>query len=210
MDWALRYESSQHRKRSKPMTTSRTEDSISRRTALAGIGATGLSLALAANTRQASAQEATPDALASHPIVGVWNSITPGGPALGLFLPDGTNIVGIPATQAGAQGVEFVGTQIGRWEPVSERGIHFTSVQFHSDANGTFTGSVTVDGYPVVSEDGQTLIDDQSQVMITIRDATGAIVQQVPGAGSPPVTGTKMGVGSPGFPEVTPSATPTS
>jgi hypothetical protein len=31
-----------------------------------------------------------------------------------------------------------------------------------------------------MSEDGQTLVDDQSQVTITIRDAAGFIVQEVP------------------------------
>jgi hypothetical protein len=192
------------------MSTSRTTDSVSRRTALAGLGATGLGLALATRSRVATAQEASPEAMASHPIVGAWNVMTPGGPSLAVFSADGTNIQGLPATQAGPQGVDFVGAQVGTWEPVSARGIHFTGVQLHSDANGTFTGTVTIDGYPEVSEDGQTILDDQSQVMITIRDAAGAIVQQVPGAGSPPVTGTRMGVGSPGFPEGTPTAaTPT-
>jgi hypothetical protein len=192
------------------MSTSRTTDSVSRRTALAGLGATGLGLALATRSRVATAQEASPEAMASHPIVGAWNVMTPSGPSLAVFSADGTNIQGLPATQAGPQGVDFVGAQVGTWEPVSARGIHFTGVQLHSDANGTFTGTVTIDGYPVVSADSQTLLDDQSQVMITIRDATGAIVQQVPGAGSPPVTGTRMGVGSPGFPEGTPTAaTPT-
>jgi hypothetical protein len=193
------------------MTTSPTTETVSRRTALAGLGATGLGLALAATARQASAQGATPDAMASHPIVGAWNVMTPMGPSLAVFSADGTNIQGLPATQTGPEGVTFVGAQVGKWEPVSERGIHFTGVQLHSDANGTFTGTVTIDGYPVVSEDGLNLIDDQSQVMITIRDATGAIVQQIPGAGSPPVTGNRMGVGAPNFPAATPEAgTPTS
>ena len=60
-----------------------------------------------------------------------------------------------------------------------------------------------------MSEDGQTLVDDQSQVPITIRDAAGVIVQEVPGAGAPPVTGIRMGVGAPGFPQNPGAATPT-
>src|SRR3712207_8577442 len=52
-----------------------------------------------------------------------------------------------------------------------------SGVQIHSNAEGTYVGSVTVDGYPVVSEDGQTILDDQSQGKITIRDAAGAITQ---------------------------------
>lgn len=105
----------------------------------------------------------------------------------------------------------FVGPQVGTWEPTGPRSIHFTGVQLHSDANGTFTGTVTIDGYPEVSEDGQTLLDDQSQVVVTIRDAAGRILQEMPGAGGPPVTGMRMGVGMPGFVMGAPAAaTPTS
>src|SRR5690348_3126422 len=101
--------------------------------------------------RSVAAQQATPaaDRLATHPAVGTWNVMTPPGPVIAVFLPDGTNLMAVPATQAGPHGVEFISTQAGRWEPVSERGIHFTSVQWHSDAHGTYTGSVTVDSYPV-------------------------------------------------------------
>jgi hypothetical protein len=54
------------------MTTSNTIPSLSRRTALAGLGAGSLGLALAATTRQAAAQDATPTSMAGHPIVGTW------------------------------------------------------------------------------------------------------------------------------------------
>lgn len=113
-----------------------------------------------------------------------------------------------PATQPGLAGVTFVSTQAGRWEPIGERRVHFTSVQFHSDADGNYTGSVTVDGSPEVSEDGQTLVDDQSLVMVTIRDAAGAIVQEIPGAGAPPVSGVRMRVGATGFLEASGAGTP--
>ncbi len=79
-----------------------------------------------------------------------------------------------------------------------------------SDASGTFLGTVTVDGYSEVSDDGQTFIDDGSRVTVTIRDPADAIVQQFPGAGGRPVRATRMGVGTPGFPQGTPAAgTPT-
>ena len=71
-----------------------------------------------------------------------------------------------------------------------------------SDSNGAFLGTVTIDGYPEVSEDGQTLIDDQSQALVTIRDAAGTILQEMPAAGAPPVMGVRMGVGAPGFAEL--------
>ncbi len=182
------------------MTTSRIDRSLSRRTALAALGAGGLGLGLATTARPVAAQ-GTAAATATHPIVGAWNVMTPGGPAPGIFFADGTALIVPQPTQAGPQGVAFVSAQPGTWEPVSDRGIHFTGVQFHSDANGVLIGSVTIDGYPVVSEDGLTILDDQSQGTITVRDAAGGVVQKMPTAGAPPVTGTRIGVGSPGFPE---------
>ncbi len=79
---------------------------ISRRTALVGLGG-GLGLAVAAAARPAAAQDA---AMANHPIVGNWMVTTGAGPAMAVFLADGTNIQGLPATQAGPNGVEFVST----------------------------------------------------------------------------------------------------
>jgi hypothetical protein len=181
-----------------------------RRSVLLSAVSGALSGALAVG-RRATAQEATPSAMATHPMVGTWNVTTPAGPSLAVFFADGTNIQGLPATQVGPQGVTFVGPQVGTWEPTGPRSIHFTGVQLHSDANGTFTGTVTIDGYPEVSEDGRSILDDQSQVIVTIRDAAGTVLQEVPGAGAPPVTGVRMSVGSPGFSAGTPMAsTPTS
>jgi hypothetical protein len=133
---------------------------------------------------------------------------TPAGPAMAVFFADGINIQGLPATQAGPQGVSFVSTQVGTWVPTGARSVHFTGVQLHSDANGTLTGTVTIDGYPEVSDDGQTLRDDNPESGPTIRDAAGTILDVL--RGGPPVTGVRMGVGSPGFPEGTPvTGTPT-
>jgi hypothetical protein len=54
------------------MSTSESPPIVSRRTAFAGLGAGSLGLALAATTRHAAAQDATPAAMAGHPIVGTW------------------------------------------------------------------------------------------------------------------------------------------
>jgi hypothetical protein len=193
------------------MTTSNTGHSVSRRTALAGLGAGGLGLALATRGHRAAAQEATPDALATHPIVGVWNAMTPGGPSLATFLADGSATFANPPTAVDpARGVIYLSPSVGTWEPTGPRGIHFTATLVITDANGTHVGYQTNDAYPVVSEDGQTLLDDQSQGQVTIRDAAGVTVQAFATAGAPPVTGTRMGVGAPGFPADTPTAaTPT-
>ncbi len=100
---------------------------------------------------------------------------------------------------------------MGSWEPDGERRVHFTGVQLHSDANGILTGTVTIDAFPTVSEDGQTLLDDDPRSGPIIRDAAGTVVADLRGSG-PPATGVRMGVGV-GVPELasgTPAAgTPT-
>ena len=155
--------------------------------------------------------------LADHPLTGTWLAMAnpplpddPQFPAPSLFGADGTVLLVFPTTQAGPQGVVFNAPVMGTWEADSERRGHFTAVQLLSSADGVFLGSVTIDGYPEVSEDGQSFIDDGSRAVATIRDATGAIVQEAPAVGARAVTAIRMGVGSPGFPEGTPVAgTPT-
>ena len=187
--------------------TPRSSSHLSRRTALSGVGAGTAALGLS-HLNRAAAQEATPDAMADHPIVGAWMVTTPIGPSLAVFFADGINIQGLQASQAGPLGVTFVGPQIGVWEPTGPRSVHFTGVQWHSDANGALVGTITIDGYPTVSADGQRLLDDNPESGPTIRDAAGTILDVL--RGGPPVTAVRMGVGSPGFPEGTPTAgTPT-
>src|SRR5919107_108975 len=111
-----------------------------RRSVLLSALSSALTGALAV-TRPAAAQEATPSALANHPIVGSWMVSTPAGLAMAVFFADGTNIQGLPATMPGPQGVTYVSTQVGRWEPIDERSIHFTGVQLHTDADGILVGT---------------------------------------------------------------------
>ena len=84
------------------MTTPHVDQSLSRRTALAGLTAGGLGVALAATTRSASAQDAATE-MANHPIVGVWNAMTPGGPAPGIFFPTGIALMTPQVTQVGPE-----------------------------------------------------------------------------------------------------------
>jgi hypothetical protein len=177
---------------------------VSRRSTIAALTVGGLGLAVAGGQVAASRQDA--DAMASHPIVGVWMVTTPIGPSLAVFSADGINIQGVTTTQPGPNGVEFVSAQAGLWEPDGDRRVHFTGVQFHTDAEGNYLGSVTIDGHPKVSDDGQTIIDDAPETTVTIRDAANTIVNVVNGPPSPPATGIRMGVGAPGFPEATPEA----
>ena len=105
--------------------------------------------------------------------------------------------------------MQFNSAYVGTWEPETDRRAHFTAVQLLSDADGTFLGSVTVDGHPEASEDGQRFVDDNEMVVVTIRDAAGTVLQQVSGAGAPPVTGIRMAPGTPGFPGENAATTPT-
>lgn len=189
---------------------------LDRRTALASAGVMAAVLGAGSRVGLANAQEAAVD-LSAHPLAGTWLAMAnpalsdePQFPAPSLFAADGTVLLVFPAAQVGPQGVAFNAPVMGVWEADSDRRGHFTAVQLLSDANGTFLGSVTIDGYPEVSEDGQSFIDDNSRVMVTIRDAAGAIVDQIMPTGEAvgrPVTAVRMGVGAPGFPVET-SATP--
>ena len=92
-----------------------TDATLNRRTALAGLGIGGIGFALA--TRPTLAHQDSADAMATHPIVGNWMVTTGAGPAMAVFLADGTNIQGLPATQAGPNGVEYVSTRSARGNP---------------------------------------------------------------------------------------------
>jgi hypothetical protein len=183
---------------------------VSRRVALAATGAAALGLT---GLRSTTAQGAD---LASHPLTGTWlamaNPPLPEDPqfaAPSLFAADGTVLLLFPVTARGPQGTVFQSAYVGTWEPDSDRRGHFTATQTLSTADGAFLGTVTVDGYPEVSEDGQTFIDDGSRVMVTMRDASGAIIDQIMPTGKPegrPVSGVRMGAGQPGFPAGTPTA----
>jgi hypothetical protein len=185
------------------MPTSATAASVSRRTALTAIGGGGLGLALAAHGQRAAAQEDPPPALAGHPQVGVWMVDSPIGRAIAVYAADGSVVTALAASQAGPQGVTFSSTQIGTWESTGERGTHLTVVQLLSDGSGAYAGSVTVDAYQEVSEDGQTWMSGAGST-ITIRDAADNVIQEI--ADGPPAMGVRMGPGAPGFPEGTPTA----
>jgi hypothetical protein len=190
------------------MTSPRTNNALTRRTAIAGIGAGSLGAALALRGHAASAQDPTPPSFAGHPNVGVWMVDSPIGRAIAVYSADGSVITALTATQAGPQGVTFGSTQVGTWEPAGERSTHLTVVQLLSDEAGAYAGSVTVDAYQEVSEDGQTWMSGTG-TSVTIRDAAHNVLQVI--TDGPPATGTRMGVGSPGFPEGTlTAATPAS
>jgi hypothetical protein len=149
------------------MTTSRTTDSVSRRTALAGLGATGLGLALAATARQASAQEATPTTMAGHPFVGTWivdrNPDDPTEiPTYNVLTADGAVI---DPTQGGA----------GVWEATGPDTANFTLTGTIMELSAYFVvrGSLTVDA------GGGTATNSYSSTIVA---ADGTIMDQLTSA----------------------------
>ena len=188
------------------MTDDRSTTAISRRTALTGLGAGTLGLALGARGAGAAQGMTTAD----HPLMGMWLAMAnparrgedPQFPAPSLFAADGTVVLGFVPAEIGMDGaIQFSGSPMGVWEPYDEQTGHFTAVQVLADKTGMLIGSVTIDGHPHVSDDGLTFVDDGSLVTVTIRDAAGAVVTVIPpGPTGFPVTATRMRVGNPGFP----------
>ncbi len=163
---------------------------------------------------RAGAQDASADR-AGHPLTGVWLAMA--GPMLpenlplpapSVFAADGTVVLSFPISDVGRDGPVLTSSAVGTWEPNGPRRGHFTAVQTMSGMDGAYLGSVTIDGYPEVSEDGQAFIDDGSRATITLRDPAGTVVGQFPAVGDRPVTAIRMSPGTAGFPEAEPPATP--
>ena len=74
-----------------------------------------------------------------------------------------------------------------------------------SDAKGTYLGTATLQGYPLVGAEGQTFTDNEPEGRITVRDAANGVVsdQRDFAAG---VTATRMSPNSVVFPEGIPMA----
>lgn len=195
------------------MTTRPSNDAVSRRATLAAMAGGGLALALSTANQAATARSAPVDHT-GHPLTGMWLAMVPPSspddppfPAPSWFGADGLVVLSFPMSFAGQGGVEFQSAWLGTWEPHDETTGHFTAVQTLSSIDGAFLGSVTTDGYPRVSDDGQAFIDDGSLVTVTIRDAAGAVITVVPpGTPGPPITAVRMAPGVAGFPDDAPDA----
>ncbi len=191
------------------MPTQPTDRSLSRRTALAGLGATSLGLALGSS---ATAQEASLSDLAGHPLTGTWAALTPGGVVPQIHGADGSLIAAFPPNYVDpALGLTFQGPALGRWEADGERTGHFTFIQALSDANGTYVGTAQLAAELEVGADGQTWSGTTSAHII-VRDAANNVLIDQELSFDSPVTGTRIGatIESVGLPVVTPAATPAS
>lgn len=191
------------------MTTSNTDRSVTRRAALAALGAGGLTLA--ASGRSASAQDAPTD-LAGHPLTGTWVVMTPGGVVPQIHGADGSVVSAFaPNYVDPVLGYTFQGPGLGVWEATGERSGHFTLIQSLSDADGAFVGTLQFEADPEVSEDGRTFSAGKPQRVI-VRDAANNVTFDQVLPQDPPVTATRMGatMDSVVLPVLTPTAaTPT-
>ena len=170
------------------MTRSRTTESVSRRTALAGLGAGGLGVALGTRVHPASAQ----DVMASHPIVGLWTHVS--GPGTPPGLRAFTAIHG-DGTLSSVH--SFGGAGVGAWRATGERSVRWILKYLNiADAPGQFVeGTETVSGSLTVDDAGTTVTEEST---IDIRTPDDAVVATFPfpttfvrgPVEGPPATGT--------------------
>ncbi len=133
--------------------------SVSRRTALAGLGAGSLAIAVAA--RQATAQDATPTAMAGHPLVGTWIfdkdiATMTDVPSIVVFTADG----GLLDPSEGVAGA---------WQATGPRSAAWTLVDFITDPHGY----VAIRSTAEIDDSGNALAGPYS---VTIVGADGTVM----------------------------------
>jgi hypothetical protein len=152
------------------MTTDRT-DTISRRSAMVGLGVAGTGLAISV-VHPATAKDGTPESSANHPIVGTWFvDFEPGNPGTQVgyasFHADGTRTDVSP----------FAGTGIGVWRSTGVMtGETVTKYQNIAERVGEFIpGTMTVWESFTVDEGGDrfTMVGD-----VEYRASDGTIVRR--------------------------------
>jgi hypothetical protein len=184
------------------MTTTDQPSILSRRTALAGLGAASAGLAIA--SRPVAAQDATVD-LASHPMVGLWQSAVTGPDAavspwaFEIYHADGT----FSSWNAG-----FTFSTLGIWRPTGERTAEVLWIAQDVDEDGAFTltfrltfdvdetgdrmtgsGDFDIrdrDGIQVAAVPGVAPVS--TRVTFDVNPATGSTASQAPDAAATPTT----------------------
>lgn len=192
------------------MITQRTAKPVSRRATLAALAAGGVGAALAGHqATQAASQRQAARNYADHPFAGSWMTQSmpsyeggPPVPAVSINFADGSTYYEFPLAQRGNDGVQFVSGHAGVWEPYDERTGHFSNLQFISNIDGDLVSIIAIDGYPQVSEDGLTFIDDGHLSTVTVHDGEGNVLMVIePGDITQPITGTRMAPGFFGLPD---------
>ena len=175
-----------------PRESQQSSSRLSRRTALAGAGAAAAGVGLG-QVDHALAQETTPDALASHPLVGTWAVMTTGGVVPQTHGADGSVIAAFPPNYVDpVLGLTFQGPALGRWESTGARSGRFTFLQALSDAAGAYVGTFQLEADIEASEDGQTWSGTTTAHAI-VRDAGNAVIFDEVLSFDPPVTAARIG-----------------
>ena len=185
------------------MTTSNTAPSVSRRAALAGLGAGGLGLALATTSRQAAGQEATPAPMAGHPIV-----------AAGLVDRDVDGSTEAPTMlvhTADGSTIDPLFDVCGGWQPTGPHSANVTLFGLIDGGSGGYIvirASVEIDeaGTTISGSDTLTIVATDGIVLNTLQGHSRAtrLLIQGPEAAGTPLTGVP-----PWTPAPPPEATPT-
>ena len=156
-------------------------------------GLTGAFASAFAVGRTTMAQEATPAALAEHPLVGTWAVGTTGGVVPQTHGPDGSFIAAFPPNYVDpALGLTFQGPGLGRWESTGARSGRFTFLQTLSDGAGTYIGTFQLAADIETSEDGQTW-SGTNEARIIVRDASNVVTFDQVVTFDTPVTATRIG-----------------
>jgi hypothetical protein len=195
---------------------------LSRRLALAGLGAGSLGVVMGAQAAArpnvetggsggtgAISDTAVPStaSFAGHPLVGMWLTMMalPSHPEDVLAVPaffgaDGSALLIFPCTEANDVGVQVKGAAIGAWAPIDDRYAHFTTVQALSDMEGLYHGTITFDGYPRVNDDHETFDVDSQFDLFTVRDQLNKVISSRSGPHANPMRAYRMHPGNVGFP----------
>lgn len=195
-----------------PRSPLRLSSRLDRRAALGGVGAAAAATGLGPLDR-AFAQEATPDALANHPLAGTWAALTEGGVVPQTHSADGSIIAAFPPNYVDpVLGLTFQGPALGRWESTGAHSGRFTFLQTLTDGAGAYAGTFQLAAEIVASEDGQTW-SGTHEAHVIMRDAGNAVLLDQVLSFDTPVTATRIGatIESVILPVATPTAgTPTS
>jgi hypothetical protein len=158
------------------MTHQHSTDAVSRRSALAGLGAGGLGLALGA-ARPAAAQEAATD-MAKHPVVGFWQNRVTGPDA--ATMPWTFSLYHADGTYHEWNGLD-AGAALGIWRPAGERTAELLFIYQDTDPTtatetpGTATFRMTIDA----DDTGDAL---SAKGNLDVRDPAGTLLLTIPDA----------------------------
>ncbi len=156
-------------------------------------GLTGAFASAFAVGRTTMAQEATPDALANHSLVGTWAAQTPGGVVPQTHGADGSIIGAFPPNYVDpVLGLTFQGTALGRWESTGAHSGRFNLIQALTDGAGAYVGTFQLAADIEASEDGQTWSGTDTARAI-MRDAANNVTFDEVLSFATPVTGTRIG-----------------